>query len=83
MTKERKLRKLREQAQGDLQRVSSQLLHEASLRDSSAQEAKQMKRELDAEKAETNIAQQRINTAYQEGRLLFVKVENLRLRSPS
>ena len=37
-------RKLREQAQGDLQRVSSQLLHEAGLRDSSAQEARQMKK---------------------------------------
>ncbi len=70
-------KKIREQAQGDLQRVSSQLLQEASLRDSSAQEARQMKRELDAEKAETNIAKQRINTAFQEGRLLHVQVEKL------
>ena len=44
-------KKIREQAQGDLQRVSSQLLHEANLRDSSLAEARQMKEELSAEKS--------------------------------
>ena len=66
---------IREQAQGDLQRMSSQLLHEASLRDSSLAEARKMKKELSAEKAEMTLAQQRINSAFQEGRLLYVKVE--------
>ena len=68
-------KKIREQAQGDLQRVSSQLLHEANLRDSSLTEARQMKEELSSEKAEMTIAQQQLKAAYQEGRLLFVKVE--------
>jgi len=58
-----------------LQRVSSQLLHEVSLRDSSAADARKMKKKLEAEKAEATIAQQRIKSAFQEGRLLFVKVE--------
>ena len=76
-------KKIREQAQGDLQRVSSQLLHEVNLRDYSFAEARQMKEELSSEKAKPTIAQQQLKAAYQEGRLLFVKVEKQELRSPS
>ncbi len=68
-------RKIRAQAQGDLQRVGSQLIEEANLRDSAIGEGRQMKEEIHSEKAALTIANQKLQSAYQEGRLIYVKSE--------
>ena len=68
-------RKIRSQAQGDLQRVGMQLFEEANLRDSAVGEQRQMKEEIHSEKAALTIAQQELQAAYQERRLLFDKAE--------
>ena len=68
-------RKVREQAQGDLQRVSARLMAEANVRDSALAEARQMKDEAESEKAEATLTRQKLQQALQEGRLIFVKSE--------
>ena len=68
-------RKIRAQAQGDLQRVWMQLFEEANLRDAAVGEQRQMKDEIHLEKAALTIAKQELQAAYQEGRLLFAKAE--------
>ena len=68
-------RKIRSQAQGDLQRVGMQLFEEANLRDSAVGEQRQMKEDIHSEKAALTIAKQELQAAYQEGRLLFTKSE--------
>ena len=68
-------RKIRSQAQGDLQRVGMQLFEEANLRDSAVGEQRQMKEEIHSEKAALTIAKQELQAAYQEGRLIFAKAE--------
>ena len=68
-------RKIRAQAQGDLQRVGAQLFEEANLRDLAVGEQRQMKEEIHSEKAALTIAKQELQAAYQEGRLLYTKSE--------
>ncbi len=68
-------RKIRAQAQGDLQRVGTQLFEEANLRDSAVGEQRQMKEEIHSEKAALTMAKQELQAAYQEGRLLYAKSE--------
>ena len=58
-------RKISAQAQGDLQRIGSQLLVEANLRDTAIGEARQMKEEFLSEKAELTTANQKLQAAYQ------------------
>ena len=70
-------RNFREHAQGELQCMNSQLLHESSLYRTSTNEVTQMMQELKAEQAEAKTAKQRTTAAFQEGRLLHVKVEKL------
>ena len=70
-------RNFREHAQGELQCMNSQLLHEAGLYRTSTNEVTTMMQEIQSEQAEANIAKQRTTAAFQDGRLLHCQVEKL------
>ena len=68
-------RQIRIHAQGDLQRVASQLFEEMGIRDAALGDQKRVHDELNSEQAVLGRTRQELQAAYQEGRLLYAKSE--------